>query len=92
MSEENEDPKNKPYGQYTEEDVLMVEYGHYYVQVGGDIFSRDGKMAFTRARAEHFYDGILKDLNDIKETGTRREKEDAKSCLLWLRIIPMRVH
>jgi len=69
-----------------------VEYGNYFIQVGSDIFSFDGKMAFSRQRAEYFYDGIFKDLTAMKEKGNPREQEDAKSCLLLLRIIPMRVH
>ena len=89
MSEEK--PKS-PYGQYSEEEVVLVEYGNYFIQVGSDIFSFDGKMAFSRKRAEFFYDGILKDLTTMKEKGNPKEQEDAKTCLLLLRIIAMRVH
>lgn len=90
MSDEK-DPKS-PYGQYTEEDVVMVEYGNYFIQVGDDIFSYDGKMAFSRQRAEFFFDGIFKDLTTMKEKGNPKEQEDAVACLQRLRIVPMRVH
>lgn len=90
MSEEK--PLKSPYGQYSLEEVMMVEAGHYFIQVGGDVFSYDGKMAFSRDRAEMFYDNILKDLNSMKTNGDERSKSDAKSCLLHLRICPMRIH
>jgi hypothetical protein len=91
MADEKEDPKS-PYGQYTTADVVEVEAGHYFIQVGGDIFSFDGKMAFTRDRVEKLYDSIHGDLMAMKENGTNKQKEDAESCLLLLRIHPMRVH
>lgn len=91
MSDEKKDPKS-PYGQYTEHEVMLVEAGHYFIQVGSDIFSYDGKMAFSRSRAEHFYDSIFKDLTAMKENGNKQEQADAKTCLGLLRIFPMRIH
>jgi len=91
MSDEKGEPKG-PYGQYTEHEVMLVEAGHYFIQVGSDIFSFDGKMAFTRQRAEQFYDSIFKDLTTMKERGNPEEQQDAKTCLLLLRIFPMRIH
>ena len=91
MSDQKKDPKS-PYGQYSEEEVMQVEAGHYFIQVGADIFSHDGKMAFNRDRAESIYDNIFDDLTAMKENGTDKQKEDAESCLLFLRIHPMRVH
>lgn len=92
MSDEKDPPAKSPYGNYSEHDVMLVESGHYFIQVGSDIFSFDGKMAFTRDRAEHFFDGIFKDLTLMKKNGNDVEQKDAKACLLWLRIFPMRVH
>lgn len=90
MSNEKED--KSPYGQYSVEEVILVEAGHYFIQVGGDIFSFDGKMAFSRERAEMFYDTIFNDLNSMKENGTEIQQADAKSCLFFLRIHRMRIH
>lgn len=91
MSDEKKDPKS-PYGQYSISDVVLVEAGHYFIQVGTDIFSYDGKMAFSRSRAEHFYDSIFKDLTTMKEKGNKEEQADAITCLRLLRIFPMRIH
>jgi hypothetical protein len=91
MAEENGEPKS-PYGQYSEHDIVLVEAGNYFIQVGNDIFTVDGKMAFSRKRAEFFFDGIQKDLTLLKKNGTSLEQEDANACLLLLRIIPMKVH
>jgi hypothetical protein len=90
MAEENGEPKS-PYGQYSEHDIMLVEAGNYYIQVGSDIFTLDGKMSFSRKRAEFIYDGIFKDLTLLKENGNSIEQEDAKTCLSMLRIFPMRV-
>lgn len=91
MSEEKKDPKS-PYGQYSLEEVIQVEAGHYFIQIGSDIFAFDGKMAFTRDRAEMFYDSLFKDLTLLKEQGSKQEQEDAKAALFYLRIHPMKVH
>ena len=91
MPNEKDEPKS-PFGQYSEHDVMVVEAGHYFLQVGSDIFIFDGKMAFTRDRVEKFYDGIFKDLTLMKETGSPEEQGDAKAVLLHLRIFPMRIH
>lgn len=88
---DEKDPKS-PYGQYSIADVVLVEAGHYFIQVGSDIFSYEGKMAFSRSRAEHFYDNIFKDLTAMKENGNKEEQDDAKACLRLLRIFPMRIH
>lgn len=90
MPDEKKVPKS-PYGQYSLEDVMLIEAGHYFIQVGGDIFSYDGKMAFSRDRAEMFYDNIFKDLTTMKENGDEKSSDDARSCLFFLRIHPMRI-
>lgn len=91
MPDDKKDPKS-PWGQYSEEEVIQVEAGHYFIQIGVDIFENEGKMAFTRETAEKLYDGIFEDLMAMKENGTEKQKEDATGCLLFLRIHPMRVH
>lgn len=88
---DDKDPKS-PWGQYSVEEVIAVEAGHYFIQIGSDIFSNEGKMAFTRDRAEKLFDGIFSDLMAMKENGTDKQKEDATGCLMFLRIHPMRVH
>lgn len=91
MSEEKK-PSKGPYGQYSVDEVMQVEAGNYFIQVGSDIFSYDGKMAFSRDRAEMFFDSIFNDLTAMKENGTEIQKQDAITCLLLLRIFPMRIH
>jgi len=90
MSDEK-DPKN-PYVTYTLEEIMQIEAGHYFIQVGTDIFSDDGKMAFSKDRAEHLYDNILKDLTIMKKDGTELEQADAQGCLLFLQIHKMRIN
>lgn len=80
-----------PYGKYSLEDIIQAEAGNYVIQVGDDLFSYNGKMAFSRRRAEMFYDDIIAGLNDMKKNGNDIEKEDAVKCLLLLRMMPFRI-
>ncbi len=91
MPEEKKDEKS-PYGQYTIEDVVAVEAGHYYIQVGSEIYAHNEKMAFVRDRTEALYDSIFEDLTAMKKHGTKRQKKDAEICLMHLKIFPMRIH
>lgn len=91
MKKKKKDDKS-PYKHYTVEEVMAAESGNYTIQVGGDLFSYNGKMAFSKDRADHFYKNILAGLNDLKEHGTEVEKEDAIKCILHLKIIPLRIN
>lgn len=84
--------EKSPYGKYTIEEIVQAESGHYVIQVGGDLFSYNGKMAFSRARVEKFFDDIFLGLNDMKENGSDLEKDDALKCLSMLKIYPLRIH
>jgi hypothetical protein len=91
MSDEKEDDKN-PFITYSLEEIMQIEAGHYFIQIGTDVFSEEGKMAFSRDRAEHLYDGILEDLTLLSENGNEIQQADAKACLLFLQIHSMRIH
>lgn len=71
---------------------MATESGNYVIQVGGDFFSHNGKMAFSKQRAEHFFENVLIGLMEMRQHGTDAEYEDATACLLNLRIIPLRIH
>lgn len=85
-------PPKSPYINYTEEEIMATESGHYVIQVGSDFFSYNGKMAFSKERAEHFYDTVIAGLVDMRINGTEAEFADATACLLNLRIMPLRIH
>lgn len=91
MSDDKKE-KKEVFGQYTVEEVAVIEFGHYYLQVGADIFSYNDKLAFSRDRAEHFYDSVLRDLIVMEKSKDPVAKQDAKSCMLHLRICKMRLH
>lgn len=84
--------EKSPYRQYTVQEVIEAEAGNYVIQVGGDLFSYNGKMAFSKDRAEMYYENVLAGLNDMKKNGSDEEKEDARKTLLLLRIYPLRFH
>lgn len=86
-------PEKSPYGEYTVEEIMATEEGHYYIQIGDGMFESDsGKVAFPKERAEHFYMSVLQGLKDMKENGSIEEIEEANKCLLNFRIIPLRFH
>lgn len=86
-------PKKSAFRSYSEEDIAATEFGTFVIQVGDDFFATpNGKMAFSLQRAEMFYDDILGGLLAMKKEGTDIEKEDARKCLLLLRIYPLRIH
>lgn len=84
-------PKS-PYINYTEEQIVATEAGHYVIQVGGDFFSYNGKMAFSKDRAEQFFETVIAGLIDLRVNGTETEYADATACLLNTRIMPLRIH
>jgi hypothetical protein len=88
----NKKTEKSPYVKYSIQDVAAAEAGHYVIQVGSDLFSYNGKMAFNRDRADKLYADILAGLNDMKENGSDLEKEDASKCLVTLMIHPLRIH
>jgi hypothetical protein len=82
-----------PYGKYTTEDVIASESGHYYLQVGPEIFTLpNGMMAFEKDRIEYFFDQMFIKLNNLKKNGTAAQQADAKFFLSTLQIRPLRIH
>jgi hypothetical protein len=81
-----------PYRHYSVEEIAATEFGTYVIQVGDDLFAYNGKVGFSLKRAEEFYDNILAGLIHMKKNGNETEKEDAKKCMLLLRMFPFRVH
>lgn len=84
--------EKSPYGKFSIQDVAEAEAGHFVIQVGADLFSYNDKMAFNKERTEKFFEDILNGLNDMKENGSKEEREDALKCLINLRIYPLRIH
>ncbi len=81
-----------PYGQHSIDDVIALEAGNYVIQIGGELFSYNGKIAFSRERADKFFDEILEGLHDMKKNGSPEDQEDAVKALLLLKIHPLRIH
>lgn len=72
---------------------MQAEAGNYYIQIGDGMFeSETGKLAFSKERAEAFFDQIMAGLIDMRKNGTPEDKEEAKACMLNFRMIPLRFH
>lgn len=86
-------PEKSPYRDHTIKEVMQVESGAYYIQMGDSMFeSESGKIAFSKERAEHFFMAVWEGLNDMRLNGDEKAQEDALHCLLNFRIIPLRFH
>lgn len=85
--------EKNPYKNSTIEEVMQVEIGSYYIQMGENMFeSETGKLAFSKERAEHFFSVVMKGLRQMRDSGSEEEKGNAFECLLNFRIIPLRFH
>lgn len=91
MAADDGSPKN-PYKNYSVQDIEATEFGTYVIQVGDDLFAHNGKQAFSKQRAEMFFDDIIVGLHHMKKNGNDIEREDAEKCLLFLKIHPLRIH
>jgi hypothetical protein len=88
------DKKEKsPYKDHTIEEVIATEKDAYYIQIDNTMFeSPSGKLAFTKERADKFYEQVMHGLLQMRESGTEAEKKEAIECLTNLRIVPLRFH
>lgn len=87
------DRNKNPYKEHSVEEVAKAETGNYYIQIGDSMFENEhGKLAFSKDRAEAFYDQIMDGLAEMRKTGSKEDKEEAMFCLTNFRIIPLRFH
>lgn len=85
--------ERSPYHPFTVEEVMAAEAGQYYIQIGVEIFSSEnGKMAFSKPRAEELFETVMAGLLDMKKNGNEEEQEEAIKALLHFRIYPLRIH
>lgn len=81
-----------PFRGYSVEEVLESEACSYVIQVGSDLFEKDGMLVFSKKNAITHYNRILKQVYGYLDSGTRKEKESAKRVLMNLRVLPLRIN
>ena len=85
-------PKKKnPFVNYTPEQVFLSESMLYVIQVGSEVFERDGQWFFVKKSAKLYYNRILKELLKQLHNGTAREQKRAKKILIDFKIVPLRM-
>lgn len=85
--------EKSPYKHFTIEQVEAAERGHFYIQIGQDIFTTEtGHMAFNKDKTDKFFLQLWDALDHMKKTGNKKEVEDAHICLNNLKIFPLRIH
>jgi hypothetical protein len=81
-----------PFVSYTPEQVFAYESVTYVIVTGSDFFDVDGKYFFTKNSAIRYYNKILRHLGQAVQSGTKKERREAKRVLNSLRVEPMRIH
>lgn len=86
--------KRNAYISYTVDEVLACEAVTYVIQVGSDLFDSDGKGGwfFNKKSAIKHYNKILRVLTEQMNTGTKKERKNAKRVIENLKILPLRLH
>lgn len=81
-----------PFVGYSLEEIANAESSAYVIQVGSDMFHYNGTYTFSRRSAVYYRNKILANLLDSIANGTEDEKNNAHRVVMWLRILPLRIH
>lgn len=86
--------EKNPYVSYSLEDIQRIE-SNFAIQLNDDLFyTEDGRYSFKMDKAEYFFNELKHGLSEIVKSDTEDDDqlEHAWTCLLNLRIFPIRIH
>ena len=81
-----------PFVGLTLSEVNQVERDSYVLQIGNDLYARDGEMVFTASQVEKHYETLLSNILHTLDSGTERQRVAAMKCLERLHILPLKLH
>lgn len=84
--------KKSPYRGYTVEEVAKMENGYWNLQFGGDFIIEGDYFLFTKAEVSKLYKKYLKDLADIIEDGSEKDRKYALDLIATMSVKQMRLH
>jgi len=85
--------KNKfPYIGYNEKEIKVMELNGFNLQFGDDFLLEDGRYLFNHSEISKMYKKALRDIVEVIETGSEKEKRFAINLLGSLIVRPMRFH
>lgn len=83
-------PKS-PYKNFTIAEVNKAERDSYVIQIGNDMYCKDGDYIFTATQAGKYYGILLDNILYTIDSGNTKQKSAAMKCLEKLRIHPLRL-
>lgn len=85
--------KNKsPFKNGTIEDVFNTERNYFSIQIGNDMYNKDGNFFFTVSQVEKYYNKLLNNIIYTIANGNEKQRDAAMKCLSRLYILPLRIH
>ena len=81
-----------PFKGLTIGEVNKAERNSFVLQIGNDLYNRDGEFIFTLAQAEKHYETLLMNILLTIDEGSTKQKDAAMKCLARLHILPLRLH
>jgi hypothetical protein len=84
--------KKSPYIGYTIEEVNKMENGYFNLQFGGDFILDGEHFLFTKAEISRLYKKYLKDLTEIIEDGSEKDRKYALDLIATMTVKQMRLH
>lgn len=84
--------ERSPFKGYSIAEVNKAERNSFVVQVGNDLYNKEGEFIFSLSQAEKHYDTLLINILYTIDNGTAKQKTAALKCLARLHIIPLKLH
>lgn len=83
--------EKSPFRGFTVTEVNRAERDSYTIQIGNDMYSKDGNFVFTATQAGKYYETLLQNIIYTLDSGNPKQKAAAMKCLEKLRIHPLRL-
>ena len=84
--------ERSPFKGYSIAEINKAERNSFVIQIGNDLYSKDGEMVFSLSQAEKYYDTLLVNILHTIDNGTAKQKVAAMKCLARLHILPLKLH
>lgn len=84
--------KKNPYINVTLEEVAHAEAKFFYIQVGGEIVEYNGRLTFSKEKADYLFYELQNNLVHMVSKGTDEERNTALTGLKNFRVHPLRIH
>ena len=81
-----------PFRNGSEAQIAEAEASSFFLIVGPKVFMYNNQMTFTKIDVEFHFGKVKEFLLEVIEDGTEKEKSEAITTLLTLKIMPLRIN